>query len=71
MQSTPLLSPTCPGKPRPCDGGGDGDDHGQVQEWSELFDSSGHVYYYNASTFQSQWEPPDWVEECDTATGHK
>jgi len=66
MHSTPL-SPT-PGKPRATDTPSDDE---QVQEWSELFDSNGHVYYYNAATFQSQWEPPDWVEECDTATGHK
>ena len=74
MHSTPLLSPT-PGKPKPTADDADEDEvdtsKEQVQEWSELFDSDGHVYYYNASTFQSQWEPPDWVEECDAATGHK
>ena len=42
-----------------------------VQTWMELFDPEGHTYYYNELTNESKWEPPEWVEEKDPATGAK
>lgn len=42
-----------------------------VQTWMELFDPAGHTYYYNELTNESKWEPPEWVEERDPATGAK
>lgn len=42
-----------------------------VPVWMELFDEGGHAYYFNEATSESKWEPPDWVEERDPATGAK
>lgn len=42
-----------------------------VQVWMELFDEGGHTYYFNEISSESKWEPPDWVEEKDPATGAK
>lgn len=33
-----------------------------VSVWSELKDPSGHIYYYNAVTKESKWEPPEWIQ---------
>ena len=33
-----------------------------VPIWSELKDPSGHIYYYNAATKESKWEPPEWIQ---------
>lgn len=33
-----------------------------VSVWSELKDPSGHIYYYNAATKESKWEPPQWIQ---------
>jgi hypothetical protein len=35
---------------------------GPVSVWSELKDPSGHIYYYNATTKESKWEPPEWIQ---------
>eukprot|EP00602_Paraphysomonas_sp_CaronLab_P013084 CAMPEP_0185040562 /NCGR_PEP_ID=MMETSP1103-20130426/38782_1 /TAXON_ID=36769 /ORGANISM="Paraphysomonas bandaiensis, Strain Caron Lab Isolate" /LENGTH=806 /DNA_ID=CAMNT_0027579923 /DNA_START=84 /DNA_END=2501 /DNA_ORIENTATION=+ len=37
--------------------------------WYEQQDENGSVYYYNASTGESQWEAPEWVEETDATSG--
>jgi hypothetical protein len=42
-----------------------------VPVWMELVDVSGHAYYFNEATGESQWEPPEWVEERDPASGAK
>jgi spore germination cell wall hydrolase CwlJ-like protein len=34
----------------------------------EQHDEQGHAYYYNASTGQSQWECPEWVQYIDPHT---
>jgi len=39
--------------------------------WMELYDPEGHAYYFNELTNESKWEPPDWVEETDPASGSK
>jgi hypothetical protein len=33
-----------------------------VEVWIELKDESEHLYYYNAATKQSKWEPPEWIQ---------
>jgi curved DNA-binding protein CbpA len=41
-----------------------------VDIWVQKYDeTTGHFYYYNASTGQSEWEAPEWVEEKDPASG--
>jgi curved DNA-binding protein CbpA len=41
-----------------------------VDIWVQRYDEqTRHYYYYNASTGQSEWEPPEWVEEKDPASG--
>lgn len=30
---------------------------------------TGTVYYFNAATGMSQWEPPLWLDEIDPTTG--
>ena len=40
-----------------------------VEEWMELYDDSGNLYYYNEATGASSWTPPDWVEEIDPSSG--
>lgn len=42
-----------------------------VPVWMELFDVGGHAYYFNEATGESKWEPPEWVEEQDPASGAK
>ncbi len=39
------------------------------EEWQELHDESGHVYYFNTRTGVSQWEAPTWIEESDSVSG--
>ena len=34
-----------------------------AQEWHQCTDQNGYVYYFNASSGESRWEPPEWVEE--------
>lgn len=44
---------------------------GKIDVWLELFDNEGNVYYYNESSGESQWEPPEWIEESDPLSGAK
>ncbi|CAM9810650.1 unnamed protein product, partial [Ectocarpus sp. 13 AM-2016] len=37
--------------------------------WHELKDEDGSVYYFNATSGMSQWEPPMWLDEIDPTTG--
>ncbi|CAN0079544.1 unnamed protein product [Pylaiella littoralis] len=57
-------------------GGSGGDDRGVFGEdseegecWNELKDEDGSVYYFNATSGISQWEPPLWLDEIDPTTG--
>ena len=34
-----------------------------ILEWVAMKDESGSTYYYNESTGESQWEPPDGYAE--------
>lgn len=40
-------------------------------EWTEYADENGHPYFVNNRTGESQWEPPEWVEETDETSGAK
>jgi len=57
------------------EGGADSDDESKdtfmptPNEWHECYDDQGRVYYYNAATQESRWEPPEWVEEKDPTSG--
>eukprot|EP00752_Nemacystus_decipiens_P007825 g6990.t1 len=52
------------------DGGGVfGEDGEEGECWHELKDEDGSVYYFNAVTGISQWEPPVWIDEIDPTTG--
>lgn len=42
---------------------------GNIDIWYEQVDEGGYVFYYNASTGESRWEPPEWVEELDETSG--
>ncbi len=42
---------------------------GEEEQWEELHDESGHVYYFNTRTGVSQWEAPTWIEESDSVSG--
>ena len=38
--------------------------------WQELVDpESGHKYFLNTATGESQWEVPLWIDEVDTTSG--
>ena len=38
--------------------------------WQELVDpESGHKYFLNTATGESQWEAPLWMDEVDTTSG--
>jgi hypothetical protein len=37
--------------------------------WYELHDDEGAVYYFNSASGESQWEPPQWVDEIDPVSG--
>ncbi|CBJ26985.1 Heat shock protein 40 like protein/ DnaJ domain containing protein [Ectocarpus siliculosus] len=58
-------------------GGGGGEGGGGVfgeaadegECWHELKDEDGSVYYFNATSGMSQWEPPMWLDEIDPTTG--
>lgn len=39
--------------------------------WNEYADENGHPYFVNSRTGESQWEPPEWVEETDETSGAK
>jgi hypothetical protein len=39
--------------------------------WTEYADENGHPYYVHSATGESKWEPPEWVEETDAASGAK
>jgi hypothetical protein len=41
----------------------------RVYEWTQCTDEHGQVYYYNVTTMESRWEPPEWVEETDPNSG--
>jgi curved DNA-binding protein CbpA len=48
------------------------DDDDGVPVWYQLRDeSTGYYYYYNETTGESEWEPPEWVEEQDTISGSR
>eukprot|EP00903_Cladosiphon_okamuranus_P014500 g13450.t1 len=52
------------------DGGGVfGEDGDEGECWHELKDEDGSVYYFNAASGMSQWEPPLWLDEIDPTTG--
>jgi hypothetical protein len=42
---------------------------GNIDIWYEQVDPGGYLYYYNAATGESRWEPPEWVEETDETSG--
>ena len=42
-----------------------------IPVWYTLKDPQGHIYYYNETTQESSWEPPQWLEETDPTTGYK
>ena len=42
---------------------------GNIDTWYEQVDEGGFLYYYNAVTGESRWEPPEWVEEHDSVSG--
>ena len=35
----------------------------------ELRDEAGDLYYFNGFTGVSSWEPPEWVDSLDPASG--
>ena len=37
--------------------------------WVEHADEYGNTYYVHEQTGESRWEPPEWVQELDPATG--
>ncbi|GMI07455.1 hypothetical protein TrVE_jg8417 [Triparma verrucosa] len=39
------------------------------EEWYELRDDDGELYYFNSATGVSQWEPPKWFAEVDEISG--
>ena len=51
----------------------DGDDAAEEapaeEEWHELRDEEGNLYYFNAQSGASQWEEPTWVDEVDEDSG--
>ena len=49
----------------------DDDDEEEVEQWYELRDDDGELYYFNTSTGASQWEPPKWFSEVDPVSGIK
>ncbi|CAE7604309.1 unnamed protein product, partial [Symbiodinium microadriaticum] len=49
--------------------GGYGGAAPQVDVWYEQHDDNGYAYFYNATTGESQWEAPEWVEEKDDESG--
>ncbi len=48
---------------------GEHDGAGEEEQWQELHDESGHVYYFNTRTSVSQWDAPTWIEESDSVSG--
>lgn len=41
-----------------------------VDIWVQKYDEqTGHYYYYNSNTGQSEWEAPEWIEEKDPTSG--
>lgn len=47
----------------------DGNDDGNEEEWYELRDDDGELYYFNSESGVSQWEPPKWFAEVDEISG--
>jgi hypothetical protein len=46
--------------------------HDEIPVWYEILDeSSGYCYYYNEKTGESEWEPPEWIEEVDFVSGSR
>ena len=49
----------------------DDNDNDEKEEWYELRDDDGELYYFNSLTGVSQWEPPRWFSEVDPVSGIK
>ena len=43
-----------------------------IETYYQLIDeSTGYFYYYNEQTGESNWEPPEWIEEFDPISGSR
>ena len=49
----------------------EGEDDSEDEQWYELRDDDGELYYFNSGTGVSQWEPPRWFAEVDPVSGLK
>lgn len=50
----------------------DSEEDNEIPVWYQLRDeSSGYYYYYNEKTGESEWDPPEWIEEYDPISGSR